>query len=213
VKLTKLGHSCVRLEKDDHVLVIDPGIFSDPSTALQGAQAVLITHEHPDHIDVDVVRAAAQLNPDIRIHAPAAVAKSLEDLGDRVVTVAVDSEFEVAGFGVKTVGSQHAVIHPLIPYVANIGYLVDGELFHPGDSLTVPTDPVKYLLVPVHAPWSKVSEIIDFVIAVRADSAFPIHNALLNEIGTGMVENLIGGMGGRYGSVYKHLDVNEFTEL
>ena len=50
MRLTKLGHACVRLDKDGAVLVIDPGAVSDPG-ALAGANAVLITHEHFDHID------------------------------------------------------------------------------------------------------------------------------------------------------------------
>ena len=56
--LTKFTHSCVRLEKDGKVLVFDPGNFSETDLALAGADAVLITHEHPDHIDVDAVTAA-----------------------------------------------------------------------------------------------------------------------------------------------------------
>jgi len=44
MRFTKLGHSCVRLEEDGVVLVIDPGTFTDAVSALNGA-AVLVTHE------------------------------------------------------------------------------------------------------------------------------------------------------------------------
>jgi L-ascorbate metabolism protein UlaG (beta-lactamase superfamily) len=44
MRFTKLGQSCVRLEKDGAVLVIDPGTFSDASAALEGATALLVTH-------------------------------------------------------------------------------------------------------------------------------------------------------------------------
>jgi len=50
MRFTKLGHSCVRLDKDGAVLVIDPGTFSDAAGALDGATAVMVTHEHPDHL-------------------------------------------------------------------------------------------------------------------------------------------------------------------
>ena len=43
MRITKLGHSCVRLEKDGAVLVTDPGVWTD--AALAGAAAVMITHE------------------------------------------------------------------------------------------------------------------------------------------------------------------------
>ncbi|MDQ5862445.1 MAG: MBL fold metallo-hydrolase, partial [Actinomycetota bacterium] len=52
MKLTKYTHACVRLEQDGRVLVLDPGTFSETEEALDGAQAVLITHEHGDHVDV-----------------------------------------------------------------------------------------------------------------------------------------------------------------
>ena len=50
MRLTKLEHACVRLEKDGATLVIDPAAWSMPR-ALEGASAVLVTHEHFDHFD------------------------------------------------------------------------------------------------------------------------------------------------------------------
>ena len=49
MRLRKLGHACVRLEQAGVTLVIDPGSFSAPD-ALDGANAVLITHEHVERI-------------------------------------------------------------------------------------------------------------------------------------------------------------------
>ena len=49
MRLTKYTHACVRLERDGSVLVIDPGIWSEPH-ALLGTHAVLVTHEHCDHL-------------------------------------------------------------------------------------------------------------------------------------------------------------------
>ena len=74
MRLTKLGHSCVRLEKDGATLVIDPGGWSEPTAALQDAAAVLVTHEHPDHLDPDAVRAALSADPDLTLHANQSVA-------------------------------------------------------------------------------------------------------------------------------------------
>ena len=213
MKLTKLGHSCVRLEKDGHVLVLDPGVFSDVPVALDGAEAVLITHEHPDHIDVDAVKAAAAANPDLRIWAPAAVAATLTDLGDRVTTAEPGTGFTAAGFDVQTFGGQHAVIHLQLPVVANVAYLIDDTVYHPGDSFTVPTTPVQALLVPIHAPWSKISEVIDFVIAVRAGQAFQIHDGLLNDTGRGMVEGHVTRFGAQFGTTFRHLDVGESVDV
>ncbi len=230
MKLTKLGHSCVRLEKDGHTLVIDPGVFSDAAAALDGADAVLVTHEHPDHLDQDALRAALSANAELRVWAPATVAATLagtppdtlpDTLSDalsdtareRVSTAETDSRFDAAGFSVRTFGSQHAVIHPLLPVVANTGYLIDGSVYHPGDSFTVPSEPVEALLIPIHAPWSKISEVIDFAISVRAPQAFQIHDGLLNDTGRGMVEGHVKRFSAGFGTTFRHLDVGESVEL
>jgi L-ascorbate metabolism protein UlaG (beta-lactamase superfamily) len=213
MQLTKFGHSCVRLEKEGQVLVIDPGSFSQPVTALEGAHGVLITHEHADHIDFDVVRAAAQLDTDLHIWAPESVAAQLEDLGKRVSSVSADSQFDAVGYKVNSYGGLHALIHSSMPLVSNVGYLVDDTLFHPGDSFVVPNVEVKNLLVPIHAPWNKISEVIDFVISVRAANAFQIHDGLLNDTGRGMVEGHVTRLGARYGSVFRHLDTGEKLDL
>jgi L-ascorbate metabolism protein UlaG (beta-lactamase superfamily) len=181
MQLTKYGHSCVRLDDGDRSLVIDPGAFSDTAAALDGAQAVLVTHEHRDHLDPDRLRAAAQADPRLRIWAPAPVAATLTELGEQVVAVGAGERFEAAGFAVRTFGGQHALIHPLIPIVANVGYLVDDAVYHPGDALVVPPDPVRALLLPSMAPWARVGELIDFAIAVRAPRAYPIHDALVKD--------------------------------
>ncbi|MCT9870207.1 MBL fold metallo-hydrolase [Paenarthrobacter aurescens] len=217
MKLTKYTHACVRLEKDGKVLVIDPGTFSEAEEALNGAHAVLVTHEHNDHIDRQAVTAALRGNPSLEVHAPAGVAKALKDesdVADRVHAVEPGSEFDAAGFNVRTFGGQHALIHPQIPVVANIGYLVDGNVFHPGDSFVVPDGiNVQTLLVPIHAPWSKVGEVVDFVISVRAPKAFPVHDALLNELGRGIVEGHVTRIGSRYGTTYERLAPHDSVEV
>ena len=216
--LTKYSHSCVRLEQDGAVIVIDPGTFSEVETALEGAHAVLVTHEHPDHIDVDRVVAALTADPALELRAPQGVADTVtavlgSDAGARIHAVAGGEEFTVAGQQVRTFGGQHALIHPLIPVVANVGFMI-GDLYHPGDSFIVPEGvQVGTLLVPVHAPWSKLGEVVDFVASVRAPRAFQIHDALLNEVGLGMVEGHVTRLGSRYGSEFRHLAVGESTEV
>ena len=86
MRLTKLGHACVRLEKDGSVLVIDPGAFSGDD-ALTGANAVLVTHEHFDHIVPDSLRAALAADPGLRVWSTAAVAGQFPDLAARVHAV------------------------------------------------------------------------------------------------------------------------------
>ncbi len=213
MELTKFGHSCVRLHEAGQSIVIDPGVFSDVPAALAGAQAVLVTHEHPDHIDLEPVSDAMRADPELQLFAPAPVAAKLTEFGNRVVTTQANTPFQVAGFDVETIGGQHALIHPLIPMVANVGYVVNGTIYHPGDSLIVSPTPVKAVLVPIHAPWSKTSEVIDFVNASSAEQALQIHDGLLNERGLGGVEAHVHRIGAQYGTAFRHLTVGESVQL
>lgn len=180
----------MRLEKDGAVLVIDPGIWSGED-ALDGAGAVLITHEHRDHLDAGTVHAAMSSDPGLQLWTNATVAASLADYGPRVHAVAHGDTFTAAGFDVHVYGRDHAQIHRDIPVIANTGFAVDGEVFHPGDALTIPEDPVATLLFPVNAPWLKVSELIDYTRAVGPARGYAIHDGLLNANGIGLMENLL----------------------
>ena len=144
---------------------------------------------------------------------PQDLAEHLDDLSGQLRVVEAEQPFEAAGFTVEPHGIQHAVIHPLIPMVANHGYLINGAVFHPGDSFTVPTSPVAVLCVPVHAPWSKVSEVIDFVVSVRAPRAFQIHDALLNPNGYRLIEQNVTRIGHAHGTEYQHLNSRDTLEV
>ncbi len=196
MRLTKLGHACVRLERAGVVLVIDPGTapFADATVALAGAHAVLVTHQHGDHFDADAIRAAVAADDQLQVVLPHDTVSELADLDAAVRGVGPGEDIVVAGVPVRTVGGEHAVVHPDSTVPANIGYLVDG-LYHPGDALAVPDAAVATLLVPVHAPWSKTGELIDFVRAVGPARAHPVHDGLLNETGLALVDGWLDRAG------------------
>lgn len=149
----KYGHACVRLEADDRVLVIDPGTFSE-AEALDGVDEVLVTHEHPDHLDIAKLVAASQRNSAFRVYLPLAAIESVPELGGTAVAVEAGQRFTAAGFAVDVVGGAHAEIYDGLPGCANVGFVVDGTVYHPGDSLFVPPSPVETLFVPAAAPGS-----------------------------------------------------------
>lgn len=197
MELTKKTHACVRLEKGGRVLVIDPGGFSEQDAAV-GADAILVTHEHQDHFDEGRLRAGMEANPAAEIWTLQSVADQLSAaFPGRVHTVGEGDTFEAAGFDVEVHGQLHAVIHPDIPRITNIGFLLDGSVFHPGDALTVPEDRrIDTLLLPVHAPWNKVSEIIDYVRAVAPQRAIDIHDSLLRDHARPIYDGMIDKLGG-----------------
>jgi L-ascorbate metabolism protein UlaG (beta-lactamase superfamily) len=190
VLLTKLGHSCVRLEKDDTRLVIDPGVWSGPDV-LAGASAILVTHEHPDHLDERVVREALTADASLQLWTNETVAGKFGEFGGRIHPVHDGDIVDAAGFDVHVSGSDHAIIDSAIPVIRNTGFAVDGRVFHPGDSFTVPAESVAVLLVPVSAPWLKFGEVLDYIRTTAPERAYWIHDALLNDKGASLVENLV----------------------
>lgn len=212
--MTAFGHACVRIERDGRRLVVDPGGFSDLA-ALDGADAVLVTHEHPDHLAVDAVVEA--LGSGATCAGPASAMAVLREAGapdDRLRACTAGDRFKAAGLAVEVLAADHAEVHPDVPVPANVGYLVDGAVLHPGDCV-VPPGPqgVAVLLVPVGGPWLRVADAVELVRAVRPQVAVPVHDAVLSAQGQALADRIVGGLGGTDGTVYRRLALGETLTL
>ena len=175
MQITRYGHSCLLVEAGDARLLLDPGTFSSGFEDLRGLTAVLVTHQHPDHLDLPRLGPLLEANPDARLHVDEDSVAQLDGLPHTVVRAGDRLDL---GARVDVVGSRHAVIHADLPVVANVGYLVAERFFTPGDALTVPEADIEVLGVPVAAPWLKVGEAVDYLRAVAPGSAFPVHDAV-----------------------------------
>jgi L-ascorbate metabolism protein UlaG (beta-lactamase superfamily) len=196
VKLTKYEHACVVVEKDGGSVAIDPGTFSpDVAGIIAEADAILITHEHADHVSEAAVNAALAGRADLRVYAPEAVRGLFAAHPEQFTAVAAGDELKVGSFTVSVHGGDHAVIHPLIRGCANVGFLLDGSLYHPGDAYHVPGAPITTLLLPTSGPWMKFGEAIDYVRAVRPEQTVQIHECLLSETGQQAARALLGDKG------------------
>jgi len=193
MRITHLGHSAILVEVADRRLLLDPGNFSDNWHTLTDLDAVVVTHQHPDHLDPDHVPALLEANPGARVYVEPQVVEKVPLAGAR--PLAADSSVEVGGVTISAVGGLHAVIHRDIPRIGNVGIVISasGEptLFHPGDSLAEVPQGTDVLAIPAYGPWAAMAETIDFVRAVGAPQGFLIHDGLLNERGRALVSSRI----------------------
>ena len=196
MRLTKHEQACVVAAKDGTSIVIDPGAFSAAAAEIiAGADAILLTHEHMDHVNEAAINAALADRPDLRVYAPEALRGMFAAHPDQFSAVSAGDELKLGSLGVTVHGAQHAVIHPSIPAVANVGYLLDGTVYHPGDAYFVPEVPVTTLLLPTSGPWMKIGEAIDYVTAVRPRQTVAIHDILLSDIGQQLAGSFLGEQG------------------
>ena len=178
MRITRYGHSCLLVEQDDARVLLDPGVFSSGFEQLRGLTGVLITHAHADHLDADRLRTLLAANPNARLYVDEGSAAALDDLP---TVVAREGDVLDVGVRVDVHGVTHAEIHADLPRIPNVGYLVGGRFFTPGDALTVPDAEVEVLGLPTAAPWLKLSEAVELLRSVAPRVAFPVHDAVLAE--------------------------------
>lgn len=191
MRLTKLEHAALVLEESGKKLFVDPGSFTTPITDAANAIAVVITHEHADHWTPEQLRRILSMNEGVSIYAPAGVAAAADEFD--ITVVSAGDTVETGPFTLQFFGGRHAVIHSSIPVVDNLGVLINDHLFYPGDSFTVPEGvDVDVLAVPSSAPWLKVGEVIDYVLAVKPRRSFPTHEMVNSVAGKTMANARIG---------------------
>ena len=172
--VTHLGHACILVETDGARILIDPGTMS-AFEDLRDLDAVLITHQHGDHVDTARLPALLAANGGATLVVDPDTAAVTADLPTHVVARPGEG-FSFGGTKVDVLGGLHAAVYADVPGCTNSAYLVDeGAFFHPGDSFFVPYLDVDVLAVAIDGPWLKVSEAVDYVHAVSPRVAIPIH--------------------------------------
>jgi L-ascorbate metabolism protein UlaG (beta-lactamase superfamily) len=191
LQIVHYGHACVLVDTGSARLLFDPGVFSTGFEEVRDLDAILITHQHLDHVDVQRLPALVAANPGATLVAdPATSADEIAGLGLPVTTARPGDNLALGAAAVHAVGGEHAVIHPEYPVPPNVGYVVDGGAFyHPGDSLFVPEEKIEVLGLPTCAPWLATRDGIEFQRAVDPHASVLIHESLLAEIG---VQNAAG---------------------
>lgn len=208
--LTKREHACLVIEHEGASLVIDPGSFTAPFDA-PGLVGVVVTHEHADHATPEHLDRLLASAEGVELFAPAGVAAAHPGYAWQIVTA---GDARAAGpFSLAFSGGRHAVIHPSIPVVDNLGVMVNDTLYYPGDSFTDPGVPVDVLAVSASAPWLKVGEVMDYLDAVRPRRAFPTHERVNSDAGNAMANGRIAHVVELHGGTFTPLVAGDRLEL
>lgn len=188
MKITKYQHACVVVETPGKV-VIDPGAFTTDFPVTADIKAVVITHIHADHCKPEYLQAILQANPTAQFFSTDEVAKAFPQVPFTIVGGGQSATID--DLQLEFFGGVHATIHADMTPNQNIGVMVNGAFYYPGDSFAAPNKPVSVLALPVSAPWLKISESMDFADAIKPAFCFPTHNAILSPEGQGIIDGLM----------------------
>jgi L-ascorbate metabolism protein UlaG (beta-lactamase superfamily) len=195
MRVTNLGHSCLLVEAAGARILLDPGTLSHGFEELVDLDAVVVTHQHVDHLDAERLPIVVETNDGATVLAEPEVAVELTRVGIDAVPLHPGDARTLAGLEIAAVGGEHALIHPDIPRVGNVGVLLRADdeptLFHPGDAIDTAPEGVDVLALPVSGPWAALKETVDFLRVVGAGRWFPIHDGLLSPAGHGVYLRLL----------------------
>lgn len=179
MKITKLGHCCLLVEVGGVRIMTDPGNYSTAQNGVVGVDFVLISHEHTDHLHIESVKQIIKNNPQATIISNKSVGKILDKEGILHTVVGDKQVFDMKGISLQGWGTKHAVIYKDVEDVENTGYIIGNKLFYPGDALTLLDRDIDILALPVAGPWIKISEAIEYALAVKPKKCFPVHDGNL----------------------------------
>lgn len=187
-------------------MLLDPGVFSAGFEELTDLAAMLITHQHPDHLDAGRLGALLAANPGAQVFADHASAAQLADAGISATAVTPGQQVSAAGVPIGVYGGEHAQIAPGVPVPPNVGYAVDGRFAYSGDAYAAPPEPVQTLAIPTAAPWLLAAECVGFLQRQRPESVVPVHEAMLAAPGTGVYYGLYQRFAEEQGTAFRVID-------
>jgi L-ascorbate metabolism protein UlaG (beta-lactamase superfamily) len=180
MRITKFGHSCLLIEEGKARFLLDPGVYN-PTPDVSDLDAILITHEHADHLSLSSLKKVLEKNPSAEIITHEGVGSVLaeEKIPYRIIS---DREtITVNGVAITSYGVNHEVLHQDIPIIRNTGFLIAKRFFYPGDKLYQPEVPVEILALPITAPWTTIGSIINYATLLAPKIAMPVHDGMLRQ--------------------------------
>lgn len=170
MQIRKIGHCCLVIEVNGKMIMTDPGGWTTEQVDERGLDLILITHEHGDHLHVESLKEVLQNNPNCKVITNSSVARILSEQGI-AAGILEDGELDFEGINIFAKTCKHAEMYKSVTPVQNTGYMIGDELFYPGDAFLEIDRKVEILAAPITAPWSKISEVIDYILKVKPKKA------------------------------------------
>ena len=211
MKITKFGHACLLIEEKDARFLLDPGRYSEVPQDLAKLDAILITHGHQDHLDVDSVVKLLEKSPNARIITNPEVVQILKERGIGAEILSDGEGVTIKSVTISGFGTDHASVHSSMSAGKNVGFLIADRLFYPGDALTVPSTVVEILALPMASPWHKLSEAFDYLDQIKPKIVIPVHDGFIKE--PSLFDRIVGMQAEQKGYKFIGLEYNKSVEV
>jgi L-ascorbate metabolism protein UlaG (beta-lactamase superfamily) len=217
MKITKLGHCCLLIEINGVRFLTDPGNYTTLQNEIKNIDAVVISHEHTDHLHIESVKAILENNPEAIIISNGSAGKILEKENISYVKIADGEEYKINGVVISGHGQKHAPIYQDYEQIENTGYFFDlpelgKNLFYPGDAFTKLDQAIDILAFPIAGPWLNIEQAMDYVLETKPRVAIPVHDGGLTK-NTGIVKRLPKLYFPKNNIKYVFLEINKEVEL
>lgn len=214
MKITKFGHCCLLIEDKGVRVLTDPGLFTTAQNEVKNIDVILITHEHSDHLHIESVKKILENNPEVLIVTNTSVNELLKKENILNIKIVENREsFGYKGLMLSGHGSLHEIIHPEIPGVVNVGYMIGERLFVPGDSFEHDAINPEILALPVAGPWMNIHTALDYCIRLNPKKCFPVHDGVLSEFGKGVIGRVVPRVLNNHGISFADLELNTETDF
>ena len=181
MRVYKYIHSCLVLEEGGDKILFDPGLFSFMEgqvtpEAFRDVGTIIITHNHPDHLDMASLGSIVQLSgATVITNSETKAALGKEGIE---ATVLDEGSYQSKDFTVRAVPANHeSILAPAVPQ--NTAYIINDSFLNPGDSfaaLPSTLTGIKALALVVAAPWTTEVNTARFAETIAPQMIIPVHD-------------------------------------